>query len=187
MLDGNFYSCLPGLFIFVSLTNNKSNSTRTWITVSMLYDWMCIYLLTPSKSYFQVSSIWMWKTGPMRLKIWNMCHWYGFYTLYFPMVCYRLKSLLFIYLDSYCIVVGPFLTSWFPYRSNSWRGVPCVSVVQSFPFSSFPQELLHEQQIRGPGLLRSSSSSSEMSNRPFSSICPILPGIGKKGKVRRVR
>jgi len=139
MLDGNFYSCLPGLFIFVfvSLTNNQSNSTRTWITVSMLYDWMCIYLLTPSKSYFQVSSIWMWKTGPMRLKIWNMCHWYGFYTLYFPMVCYRLKSLLFIDFYSYCIVVGPFLTSWFPYRSNSWRGVPCVSVVQSFPFFPF--------------------------------------------------
>lgn len=63
--------------------------------------------------------------------------------------------------------------------------------VQSFPFSSFPQELLREQQIRGHlylvGLLRSSSSSSEMSNRSFSSICPILPGIGKKGKVRRVR
>ncbi len=44
---------------------------------------------------------------------------------------------LFIYFDSYCIVVGPFLTSWFPYRSNSWRGVPCVSVVQSFPFFPF--------------------------------------------------
>lgn len=67
----------------------------------MLYDWMCIYLLTPSKSYFQVSSIWMWKTGPMRLKIWNMCHWYGFYTLYFPMVCYRLKSLFFLIYSYY--------------------------------------------------------------------------------------
>jgi len=80
------------------------------------------------------------KRGPWLsrgLKIWNMCHWYGFYTLYFPMVCYRLKSLLFIYFYSYCIVVGPFLTSWFPYRSNSWRGVPCVSVVQSFPFFPF--------------------------------------------------
>ncbi|KAI8022112.1 ABC transporter C family member 3 [Camellia lanceoleosa] len=37
-----------------------------------------------------------------------------------------------------------------------------------------------------PGLLRSSSSSSEMSNRSFSSICPILPGIGKKGKVPKL-
>ena len=138
MLDGNFYSCLPGLFIFVfvSLTNNQSNSTRTWITVSMLYDWMCIYLLTPSKSYFQVSSIWMWKTGPMRLKIWNMCHWYGFLYALLP---YGLLSteVPFIYFNSYCIVVGPFLTSRFPYRSNSWRGVPCVSVVQSFPFFTF--------------------------------------------------
>lgn len=31
------------------------------------------------------------------------------------------------------------LTSWFPYRSNSWRGVPCegIIVVQSFPFFPF--------------------------------------------------
>lgn len=125
--------------------------------------WLDIYLLTPSKSYFQVSSIWMWKTGPMRLKIWNMCHWYGFYTLYFPMVCYRLKSLLFIYLDSYCIVVGPFLTSWFPYRSNSWRGVPCVSVVQSFPF--FPFSLSKELFNSIPSMIKAVGA--KASSTPF--------------------
>ena len=125
--------------------------------------WLDIYLLTPSKSYFQVSSIWMWKTGPMRLKIWNMCHWYGFYTLYFPMVCYRLKSLLFIDFYSYCIVVGPFLTSWFPYRSNSWRGVPCVSVVQSFPF--FPFSLSKELFNSIPSMIKAVGA--KASSTPF--------------------
>lgn len=54
--------------------------------------------------------------------LWSVIDWSPFYLFFF---------------FSYCIVVGPFLTSRFPYRSNSWRGVPCVSVVQSFPFFPF--------------------------------------------------